>query len=75
MASMVEAGFSISGITGILNGAGGGRLRPARTEDDLGLLWNAEAPSLPTLLFELGLPTAGALSMPCLLYTSDAADE
>ena len=61
---MVEAGFSISGITGILNGAGGGRLRPARTEEDVGLLWNAEAPSLPTLLFELGLPTAGALSMP-----------
>ena len=61
---MVEAGFSISGITGILSGAGGGRSRPARTEDDVGLLWEVEAPSLPTLPLEHGLPTALPLPLP-----------
>ena len=55
---MVEAGFSSAGITGFLNGAGAGRLRPARPEEGPGLLWEAEAPALSLLpIIQPGLPT------------------
>jgi len=60
---MVEAGFSSAGITGFLNGAGAGRLRPARPEEGPGLLWEAEAPALTLSPIQHGLPTALPLPM------------
>jgi len=57
MASMAQAGLPIAGITGILNSASGGRLRPARAEEGIGLVWEADAPFPAALPFELGLPT------------------
>ncbi len=55
---MGEAGLSIAGITGMANSAGAGRLRPARPEEGIGLLWEADASGLQPQPFDLGLPTA-----------------
>jgi hypothetical protein len=56
MAGMVEAQHDIAGITSIPNGAGSGRLRPARPEEGIGLLWDAESLFLASPAFDLGLP-------------------
>jgi hypothetical protein len=64
MAGMVEAGFVLSGITGVLNSAGAGRLRPAGSEEGLGLIWDAEAPALPLLPIQHGLPAALPMAEP-----------
>ena len=53
---MVEAQHDIAGMTSIPNGAGAGRLRPARPEEGIGLLWDAESPFLASPPVDLGLP-------------------
>jgi hypothetical protein len=60
---MVEAGVSSAGITGCLTGSGAGRLRPARPEEGLGLLWETEAHGLPLPPLQHDLPTGLPLPM------------